>query len=289
MRKIVFYGISFLTLSVMSLIGCRVQEPFQLDEHIGICGMNRLEAARACGLNYMEADVSGFLIPEQPDSVFAQNRALAAECQPPIYSANGFFPRDIVVVGPEADLERARRYAEVAIRRASEIGIKILVLGSSRSRSIPEGFPCEEAEGQFLALLRGMAPTAEKYGVIVAIEPLQKSETNFINTVKEGAEMARKTGSPNIAVIADFYHMAREGESPDDIVDAADKLVHCHIAEVENRTAPGVAGDDFTPFLKALKQIHYTGGISFECGWKDINEQLPVAVQVMKEQIQAVK
>ena len=289
MRKLIitFFSLSFLSLIVFT--ACQENGKFQLDKHIGICGLDFASAARACGLDYMEANVSGFLVPEQPDSVFAQNRALAAECQPPIYSANGFFPRDIVVVGPDADLERAGRYAEVAIRRASEIGIKILVLGSSRSRSIPEGFSREEAEEQFLSLLKGMAPAAEKYGVIVAIEPLQKSETNFINTVKEGAEMARKTGSPNIAVIADFYHMAREGESPDDIVGAADKLVHCHIAEVENRTAPGVAGDDFTPYLKALKQIHYTGGISFECGWKDINEQLPVAVQVLKEQIQAVK
>ena len=134
-----------------------------------------------------------------------------------------------------------------------------------------------------------MAPTAEKYGVIVAIEPLQASETNFINTVAEGAEMARQAGSPNICVIADFYHMAREGEPAEDIVAAADKLVHCHIAECANRTAPGVDGDDFTPYFKALKQIKYQGRISLECRWGDVNAQLPVAVQVMKEQIQAVK
>ncbi|MBR1576832.1 MAG: sugar phosphate isomerase/epimerase [Bacteroidales bacterium] len=276
-------------LGVWLCSACQEAYTFRLDEQIGICGLNRAPAAVACGLDYLEANVASFLVPEQSDSAFAAQRAAADGLGFPIYSANGFFPKDLLVVGPDADPERALRYARTAIRRASEAGLKILVLGSSRSRSIPEGFSREEAEGQFLALLRGMAPTAEKYGVVVAIEPLQESETNFINTVTEGAAMARLAGSPNICVIADFYHMAREGEPADDIVAAADKLVHCHIAECRNRTAPGVDGDDFTPYFKALKQIRYDGRISLECRWDDVSAQLPVAVRVMKEQIQAVK
>ena len=276
-------------VTLLALLACQKQNEFQLDQHIGVCGLNRAEAAVACGMAYLEANVSSFLVPEDSEEAFAAQRAKADSLGLPIETANGFFPREILVVGPDADLERALRYSETAIRRASEAGLKILVLGSSRSRSIPEGFSREEAEEQFLSLLKGMAPAAEKYGVIVAIEPLQESETNFINTVKEGAEMARRTGSPNIAVIADFFHMAREAEPVTDIVDAADKLVHCHIAEVGNRTPPGVDGDDFTPYFKALKQIGYDGRISIESRWDDVAAQMPVAVQVMKDQIQAIK
>ena len=281
---------AFLLFAAACLMvqGCGEKYVFQLDEHIGICGTNRAEAAQKCGLDYLEANVSSFLCPESDEEAFAANRE-SVEGSLPIYSANGFFPGSLKVVGPEAETERAIRYSETAFRRASEIGMKVLVLGSSGSRSIPEGFSREEAENQFLALLKGIAPAAEKYGILVAIEPLQKSETNFINTVTEGAEMARKAGSPNICVLADFFHMAREGEDPEDIVKAADKLVHCHIAEVEERTPPGEKGDDFTPYYKALKKIHYTGRISMECGWKDIDSQLPVAVKTMKEQINSVK
>ena len=283
------YRLLLAAFVALTFFGCSKAPVFDLDEHIGVCGLERAPAAVAFGLDYLEANVASFLVPEENDSTFAARRAAADTLGLPVYSANGFFPRDILVVGPEADLERAGRYAETAIRRAAEAGLTILVLGSSRSRSIPEGFPREEAEEQFLSLLKGMAPVAEKCGVIVAIEPLQESETNFINTVKEGAEMARKTGSPNICVIADFFHMAREGEPAVDIVEAADKLVHCHIAECAQRTPPGVDGDDFTPYYKALKQIGYTGRISLECRWGDVNAQMPVAVQVMKEQIQAIK
>ena len=271
------------------LDSCAPKYEFTLDEHLGICGTGWAEAAKKAGLDYLEANVTGFLMPEKSDEEFAANKALAATITPPIYSANGFFPGDIKVVGPEADIERAVRYSETAIRRASEIGIKILVLGSSGSRSIPEGFDRGKAEEQFTSFLKKIAPAAEKYGVIVALEPLQTAETNFINTVAEGAQIARNTGSDNICVIADLFHMARMKESPEDIVTSADKLVHCHIAEVEERTAPGVKGDDFTPYLKALKQIKYTGRMSFECSWQDIDTQLPKAIGTMKEQILSIK
>lgn len=284
-----------LLLTTITLAGavlfqnCGPKYSFNLDEHLGICGTGHAEAAKAAGLDYLEANVTGFLMPENSDEEFAANKALAATITPPIYSANGFFPGDIKIVGPEADIERAVKYSRTALRRASEIGIKILVLGSSGSRSIPEGFSREEARKQFIDFLKRIAPDAEKNGVIVAIEPLQTEETNFINTVPEGAQIARETGSEYIAVIADLFHMARMKESPEDIINSADKLVHCHIAEVEERTAPGVKGDDFTPYLKALKSIKYDGRMSFECSWQDIDTQLPKAIQTMREQIQSIK
>ena len=268
---------------------CGPKYSFNLDDHLGICGTSHAEAAKAAGLDYLEANVTGFLMPENSDEEFAANKALAATITPPIYSANGFFPGDIKIVGPEADIERAVKYSQTALRRASEIGIKILVLGSSGSRSIPEGFSREKARKQFIDFLKRIAPDAEKNGVIVAIEPLQTEETNFINTVPEGAQIARETGSEYIAVIADLFHMARMKEPPEDIINSADKLVHCHIAEVEERTAPGVKGDDFTPYLKALKSIKYDGRMSFECSWQDIDTQLPKAIQTMREQIQSIK
>ena len=284
-----------LLLTTITLAGavlfqnCGPKYSFNLDEHLGICGTGHAEAAKAAGLDYLEANVTGFLMPENSDEEFAANKALAATITPPIYSANGFFPGDIKIVGPEADIERAVKYSRTALRRASEIGIKILVLGSSGSRSIPEGFSREEARKQFIDFLKRIAQDAEKNGVIVAIEPLQTEETNFINTVPEGAQIARETGSEYIAVIADLFHMARMKEPPEDIINSADKLVHCHIAEVEERTAPGVKGDDFTPYLKALKSIKYDGRMSFECSWQDIDTQLPKAIQTMREQIQSIK
>lgn len=282
--------LTIFTFAALLVASCKPAPEFKLDENIGICGVpGKVEAAKRHGLAYVEAGVASFLMPEKSEEEFAANRAFAASCVPPIRTANGFYPKDVIFVGPDADIDRAVRYAETAIRRAHEIGIEVLVLGSGRSRGIPEGFEKEKAVEQFVAVLKGMAPCAEKHGVKIVIEPLQKKECNFVNTVREGAAIARMVGSPNVGVLADFFHMRREQEDAGALTESADKLWHCHIAEVEERTAPGVKGDDFTDYFKALKEIGYTGRISFECGWKDIDIQLPKAMEVMKTQIQSVK
>ena len=140
-----------------------------------------------------------------------------------------------------------------------------------------------------MELLRKLGPIAKKYDIIIAIEPLQKSESNFINTVQEGYEIAKKAGHPNIGVNADIFHMLREGEGPQSILNAGSKYIrNVHIAEKANRTAPGVDGDDFTPYFKALKKIKYKGNISLECGWSDFQSQVGSAIGEVRRQLQSV-
>ena len=52
--------------------------------------------------------------------------------------------------------------------------------------------------------------------------------------------------------------------------------------------APGVEGDDFRPYFKALKAIGYEGGISIECNWKNFAEELPKAQRVLREQLKSI-
>jgi sugar phosphate isomerase/epimerase len=89
-------------------------------------------------------------------------------------------------------------------------------------------------------------------------------------------------------VLADFYHMACVGEDAQAIVEAGASLHHCHIAEKVERAAPGVRGDDFTPYFRALKQINYQGRLSIECNWKNFEEEIGPAVAEVKRQIRSV-
>jgi hypothetical protein len=79
--------------------------------------------------------------------------------------------------------------------------------------------------------------------------------------------------------------MLRENEGPDALVDAGPLLQHVHIAEKDRRTPPGEAGDDFRPYLRALRRAGYTGDISFECRWDDLPAQLPAALKALREQL----
>jgi len=253
---------------------------------IGVCtSVDNATIALEAGCSYLEEGVRRLLLPDQPDDEFRQKKEAADACGLPVRACNSFLPGSLKSTGPEADHEGVLRFAETAFRRAAEIGIEFIVFGSSGSRRIPEGFDREQAREQFLSLLDRMGPLAQGCGVTIAIEPLQRSECNFINTVTEGAEIVRAVNHPYIRLLADIYHMMREDEGPEAIVAAGDLLKHLHIAEKADRTPPGVAGDDFTPYFRALKAVGYSGLISIECRWDDMAEQLPGAVRTLKEQL----
>ena len=86
-----------------------------------------------------------------------------------------------------------------------------------------------------------------------------------------------------------MYHMLKEDEGPDSLLAAGAKVVHCHIAEKAQRTPPGTAGDDFKPYLRALKKLNFRGGISLECRWKNFAQEVGPALAALKTQIEAVR
>jgi sugar phosphate isomerase/epimerase len=153
------------------------------------------------------------------------------------------------------------------MRRAGEIGMRYLVFGSAGARMVPEGFSPTRAFAQYVEALRRMAPVAQRHGVTIVVEPLNRGECNLINTIVEGAEAAAQADHPAVKLLVDIFHMLRNGESPDDIVTVGPWVRHAHIAENVDRAAPGVAGEDFRPFLRALHRIGYGSLLTIECNW----------------------
>ena len=248
---------------------------------VGICtGQANAAALQAAGADFVEENVQSFLLPEQPDFSF-QPAAL------PVRRANCFLPAALKCVGPVVDMARLLRYASVAFQRAHQAGIDIIVFGSGGARQIPDGLSKSIAEQQFAMLLRELGPLAANQGVAVVIEPLNRMECNFINSVPEAAALVAACNHPNIQLLADFYHMLRDDQSPDDIRRHGARLRHVHLAEQANRTPPGVAGDDFRPFLKALAQVNYRGAISIEANWGDLPAEAGHAVAELRRQINA--
>lgn len=104
---------------------------------------------------------------------------------------------------------------------------------------------------------------AQKCGVRIGIEPINRFETFFINRAAQAIALAEAVG-PTCGVCLDSFHMAlEEHDLPGAIRAAGDRLVDFHIGE-NNRFAPGMGTLDWAELIGALKAIGYDGPLSAE-------------------------
>jgi sugar phosphate isomerase/epimerase len=239
-------------------------------------------AVKAAGGEYIEEAVRRLLVPDKSEAEWQKKLEEAKACPLPIEACNSFLPGTLRSTGSDANHEAVLEYAQTVFNRAQQAGVKIIVFGSSGSRKLKAGDTKEQAEKQFISLLKKMGPLAKANGITIAIEPLRRQECNFINTVIEGIGIVEQVNHPNIRMVGDIYHMLQNSERPDDLLKAEPWSIHVHIAEKEKRSAPGVMGDDFRPFFATLKKINYKGRISIEGKWKI--EELPKAYEVISSQ-----
>lgn len=252
---------------------------------IGTCGsIDQAVKGREAGLSFIEVGLAPNCAPSVPEEAFQKWLAEVRAAVLPASRANVFFPGDIKLVGPKRDLAKVREYADGCLARAVKAGVKIVTLGSGGARNAPKGTPIPEAVKQFTECSREIAKIAEKHGITIAVEPLNKGECNVLNRLSEVCEVVDAVNSPNLGATADIYHMRREKEGADALLAAGKRVRHCHIAEDKDRRAPGGAGDDFSDYFAALQSFGYGGGISIECTWTDMDAELPVAVAEISKQ-----
>jgi sugar phosphate isomerase/epimerase len=133
-----------------------------------------------------------------------------------------------------------------------------------------------------------MGPIAQSCNVIIAVEAVNTKIANFLNSVTEAGEVVKAVSHPNVKLLVDIYHMTFERQSPAEILQWGEMLRHVHIAEPENRAAPGTKNFDFRPYLETLKQVGYDNTISIECDWSNMEKEAPRSAQYLKEQLRDV-
>jgi sugar phosphate isomerase/epimerase len=240
----------------------------------------------ASGYRYVEESIGRSFSPLTLDwNKFLQRLSLLTQTHSNVYACNVFIPGKLKLVGPDHNQRAVLDYVDSVMRRCKIAGVNIVVLGSGEARKVPPGFDSLEARRQFIEVVGKMALLAEKQGIIIAMENLNRTETNFGNSVSDVLSMAKEINRPGFKVTADIYHMLMEDESPQSIIDAGAWLVHCHIAEEKGRAYPGKSGEDFRPYFKAFKDIGYTGKIMMECGWTDLRTEAPIALKYLQDQL----
>jgi len=253
----------------------------------GLCaGPDKAVRLKEIGFDFIEGGVSGSLKPDKPDAEFEPELAKLKGSALPMRSCNGFIPKTFPLTGPAPLHDGALEYAVKACQRADAAGIPFIVLGSGGARRVPEGFDLVKGKAQFIEFCQKLGDRIKELKVTIVLEPLNKGETNILNSVTEGVEYVDAIGRPRIQLLADFFHMLKEGEGPEAIRKAGARIRHCHIAELEGRQAPGTKGEDLSGFFKALKDIGYSGGVSCECGWpkENVEAAWKKALETMRQQ-----
>jgi len=120
----------------------------------------------------------------------------------------------------------------------------------------------ETAERWLIDALRECASLNED--IKFAIEPINRYETNLINTVQSGLALLEKVGMKNVGLLLDTFHMNIEEQSLTESIRLAQKsLFHFHVAD-SNRWYPGAGHIDFRSVLATLDEINYSGFVSAE-------------------------
>lgn len=129
---------------------------------------------------------------------------------------------------------------------------------------MPENESRQQAEEKFFSAMIECSEFAAERGVQLLLEPVNRYETNFINSVKEGMEIIRRLNRENIKLMPDVFHMNIEDASIENsLKEAKDKIGYVHFAD-SNRWAPGRGHLDFPKIIATLKEVGYDGYVTAE-------------------------
>ena len=244
-------------------------------------GVEIVEQLREIGYDYIELSLAHMMALSDSDFDALEKRLdhSGLRCE----ACNNFFPPHIRLTGEDVKMDQVLDYVKKALDRTSRLGVAVIVFGSAGAKNVPEGFPKDQALIQIVQLLQAIDPIAKEHRITVAIEPLNKLESNIVNTVAEALSLAREANGEQIKLVVDYYHLMMERESLNIITKAGDFVRHLHFAEVEGRMFPKKNERDYEVFFAKLKEIGYTARLSIEAFSDNIVADASRSLSLMRQ------
>ncbi len=158
-----------------------------------------------------------------------------------------------------------RDYLSALLDLCSDLGGKVLVLGSPKQRSILESQTPSGAWQRAVDLLGSVVDKAGDLGLTICLEPLSPAETDFINTVDEGMKLVRQVNHPSLKIHLDVKAMCSEAKPVPEIIRSvtADEIGHFHVNDA-NLYGPGMGDVDYAPIAKAIDEVGWNRWLSVE-------------------------
>jgi sugar phosphate isomerase/epimerase len=169
----------------------------------------------------------------------------------------------------------------------AEIGGRLAMTPASygmfSTRLPPFVSPRSEAEDHDILVeaFGQLAKHAEREGVVIALEPLNRYENHMINTLAQAKALCEEVGSAHFGIAADTYHMNIEESDPYAILGlAGPHIKHVQVSGTD-RGAPGRDHFDWPRFLTALRATGYGGAVCVEA-FTALNETIATAASIWR-------
>lgn len=131
--------------------------------------------------------------------------------------------------------------------------------------------------------LQSLSVTLDEYKITLAVEPLNRFETYFLNTTSDAIELCGQVNHPRVGILFDTFHANIEDKNLNESVRAAEPyLYHVHACE-NDRGIPGSGHIEWASVFDALRQINYDRYVVIEsfgfaikeiaaaaCIWRDL-------------------
>ncbi|MCM8778160.1 MAG: sugar phosphate isomerase/epimerase [Candidatus Omnitrophica bacterium] len=160
--------------------------------------------------------------------------------------------------------EKTADYLCKLVGFTADIGGSLMVFGSPKQRNIAEGQTYEGVKENVKEVLKKVLKECEKRSIFLCLEPLARTETNFINTAAQAIDIIEEISHPYLKLHLDVKAMSDEQKLIPEIIKEGRKyLKHFHTND-KNLGGPGSGEIDYTPIIATLKEIGYNEWLSVE-------------------------
>lgn len=239
-------------------------------------GRAYITTAQQAGYDYVELPLAQVMDLGQTE--FSELTTQLSASGIPCEVCNNFLPSNIKITGLDVRKEKVKDYLQVSIERAARLGAKIIVFGSSGAKNVPEGFCYDRAWEQIIDVLRWADSYTAAVGIRIAIEPLNKKESNIILNLTEAERLMHAAGVSSARLLVDYYHFTMEKEMLEILNERMPWIIHVHFAEPEGRCFPEQRKETYRKFFQTLWKGEYDGRVSVEAYASDPEQALRRAV-----------
>ena len=248
-------------MNTLGVISMQYARPFSA-EHFHL-----FQSIRAHGFDFIE-----MLVPEPGEIDLELTRKALDEAGLDVVLAARVNMQRNISSDNRQDWQAGVEYIDYAIEVASTLGAKIVggpLTGNPLVFAGRAPQPVEESErlarkSRCVEALLLVADKARRHEVTLAVEPLNRFESDVLCTVQQGLELLDAVNHDSVMLLLDTFHMAMEESSISEAILAAGSRIGHFQANENHRGFPGTGSIDWVDVFRALHEVNYTGPVSLE-------------------------